>query len=113
MKNNKITIGQKVYLFDGTELTVSKVGKKYFHTNSSGYRERKFVIEELYEIKDYGKFEKVFLSKEDLGNEKLRITLSNTLENQFGQYGQKRNLSLDQLKRIVNILNEEIDERRI
>ena len=109
MKNNKVTVGRKVYLFDTTELTVSKVGKKYFYTvNCYGHGEQKFDIEELCEVKDTGGFERVFLSKEDLDNEKLRISLSNTLRNQFGTFGQNRKLNLDQLQRIVNILNEEI-----
>lgn len=108
MKNNKVTVGQKVYLFDGTELVVSKVGKKYFYTkNCYGNCEQKFDIEEHHQVKDYGGFEKVFLSKEDLDDAKLRISLSNTLRNQFGSYGQNKKLSLDQMKRIVNILNEE------
>lgn len=107
MKNNKVTVGQKVYLFNTTELTVSKVGMKYFYTKGKGYGETKFDIETLLEVKDWGHRERTFLSKEDLDNEKLRISLSNILQNQFGSYGQKRNLTLYQLQRIVNILNEE------
>ena len=107
MKNDKITLGQKVFLFNGTELVVSKVGTKYFYTKSGGYSEQKFDIEGLYEVKDYGGFEKVFLSQDDLNDEKLRISLTNALRNQFANYGQNKKLSLDQLQRIVNILNEE------
>ena len=103
MKNNKVIVGQKVYLFDGEELAVTKVGRKYFFTNDA----RKFDLEELIEVKDWGGYERVFLTKEDLDNEKLRISLSNTCRSQFGTYGYSKNLTLEQLQRIVNILKEE------
>lgn len=103
MKNNKVIVGQSVYLFDGEELVVTKVGRRYFYVNDT----RKFDLEDLCEVKDYGFCERVFLSKEDFNNQKFRTLLSNTLYKQFGTHGYSKNLTLEQLKRIVNILNEE------
>ena len=107
MKNNKVTVGQKVYLFDGQELAVTKVDKNYFYTKGDAYIERKFDLEKLVEVKDCKFYERVFLSKEHLDNHKLRNLLSNTLYKQFGTCGYYDNLTLDQLQRIANILKEE------
>lgn len=87
---------------------VTKVGRKYIEVDMNGFLE-KFGIEYDYVQKtnmgspDY----KLYLSKEEIINEIKAEEIYRELNNYFGSYGNsKGKFTLDQLERIINIVNE-------
>ena len=92
-----------------TESTITKVGRKYIEATINGFPE-KFDIEYDYVQKvrcgspDY----KIYLSKEEIIEEvKCEELYSDIKNNYFGGYGRNNGkFTLDQLERIMSIINE-------
>lgn len=87
------------------ETTVEKVGRKYFTV--AGIRAN-FLIESMQDFSEYG-FGRNYIAypeKSHLENELKKEKLNYEIE-KFFNYHNKHNLSLDQLQRIKDIINED------
>lgn len=110
MSDRKIKVGQLVWIkrFHDKELlsaVVSKVGRRYFFVETKGI-EFKIEIFSLLENTDFRRA-RVYLNDLDYKNEVERGELEDVIRKTLSNYPSVRNLSLDKLRRIVHILNEE------
>lgn len=89
---------------------VLSVGTKYVHVQpNGGYgRPTKFDIKSLHEIGDWTGNYSLYLSKQDILDKRESRKLNHRLFDKFSRsHGNNFNLSLDQLRRIVAILDED------
>lgn len=108
-------VGQEIWLrYNGIDRrvdrlpekhTITKVGNKYFYINQYG-RERKFEINTLMEITETNYGRKAYLSLEEINLEDERNLIIKHLRDIFGIYGITNKYSIDQLRRIKEILSE-------
>ncbi|MGV4321238.1 beta barrel domain-containing protein [Bacillus mojavensis] len=116
----KIEVGVEVFLKpterrgrtitddDILERTILKVGRKYFHVGikeKPDHRMIKFEIDGLMQATDYSPDWEVYFSKQDIFDEEKRKDLLFNIRSKFNRYV-TNDLSLDQLKRINEIINE-------
>ena len=110
-------VGQRVYLKPinnalryGNEIrecVVIKVGRKYFYAYKPGEREdfaTKFNLETMFNVTTYSPDWKVYLSKQDIIDERESEELTASIRKQFDHYG-KSKLTLDQLRHIKRIID--------
>jgi hypothetical protein len=118
---DKLSVGLKVYLkpvnnaarYGDKELreqVIKKIGKKYFFVGTEeSNNERfwhKFDIEELNEVTNYSADWQFYFTKQDYLDDIEFNNLSNEIRGKFGSYGRLDDLTLDQLRRIKEIINE-------
>lgn len=87
------------------EAKVIKVGNKYFEVEQTYGRQVKYELETLRESGDTNYRNIVYLSEQDILDEKEFNSLSKIIRDKIDRYG-KLPFTLDQLRRINNILNE-------
>jgi hypothetical protein len=117
---DKLSIGLKVYLKpvnnaarygdkELRELIIKKIGKKYFFVGGENQNNErfwtKFDIEELREVSNYSPDWELYFSKQEILDEQESNDISRDIRLKFGGYG-KLDLTLDQLRRIKEIINE-------
>ena len=109
---NKLTVGQKLWLYSHThnprkevkEVTVETVGKKYFYLKERPYH--RFIIENLCYVNDGGMIEaRCYLLERDFLDEEKKTNLRLLLKDYFS-YGRDKDLTIDQLERIRAITKE-------
>jgi hypothetical protein len=109
---NKLTVGQKLWLYSHTnnprkevkEVTVETVSKKYFYLKERPYD--RFTIEDLCYVNDQGKIVACcYLSEQDFLDEERKTNLRLLLKEYF-DYGRHKDLTIDQLERIRAITKE-------
>lgn len=122
---HKIKVGQTVYVLPVNyrcsrdvynksvksqiqEVTVSKVGRVYFYLEK--YCWLKFNLKTLQDM--YPNTYQVYLSKEDLLKDVERQDLSLKILNDLSKLNQLKKMSLDQLKRIESIIEEENNKNK-
>ncbi|MDY8021204.1 hypothetical protein [Paenibacillus polymyxa] len=118
MKQYQFEVGQKVYLelgvnrsrYEGREYTqgeVTKVGRKYV-TVEIGFREYQFDhTNELRQKTDYSQDYYLYETLEALLDERGRKKLAEELTSYFSStYNLKMKLTLEQMQRIKEIINE-------
>jgi hypothetical protein len=88
-----------------TEETIEKVGNKYFYLK--GYYRYKFSIEEKRDISEYSSNFIVYESMKEIEEETEYFTKVENIRKIFERYG-RCSLSLDQIRRINNIIQEDI-----
>jgi len=92
------------WCFDGE---VTKIGRKYITVKWDKWSEEQFSIENDYNNKtDYSCDYKLYLNKEEIIKERKADELYNEIKTHFSGWGGNENFSLDQLERIINIINE-------
>ena len=108
-KNKSIAIGQKVWVKPGyptksepVEAIITKVGKKYFELDDNS--REKFDINTLQQVNDINYKSKIYLSFQNILDEKEHLKLSGALRTDFGNYGSLK-YSLEQLRKIAEIVN--------
>jgi len=99
---SKIKVGQTLYDSFITNYIVSKVGNKYFECLN--FRGR-FSIDTLLEKSEY-KRTQLYVEIQPLLDSKERAEIESTVRTIFKTYG-KINLTLEQLRRINEIINEQ------
>jgi len=109
---NQITVGQKVLRLDYgfrynaepivTEETVSKVGRVYFQLKR--WPRQKYSIDTLMVISEYSSNARIVLSREEYELERETNQLTGKLR---GFFSNRFVLSLDQMRRISQIIDEE------
>ena len=88
------------------EAAIIKVGKKYF-TVKCGCRDIKYSLEDFTEVTNYCSDWKFYFSKQDILDEMEIDNLERDIRNRFSGYGKNSSkLSLNQLRRITDIINE-------
>lgn len=115
---DKLEVGQSVYLKavgnnarwrDGLHISedvITKVGRKYFEVGD-GRKPLKFHIDDLtQETGGYIADWKLYFSKQDILDEEEFEKLKCDIRMKFDSYG-KLNMSLDQLRRIKTIIDEQ------
>lgn len=112
---HKLTIGQEVFVaaidqrtmrYGGLyKATISKVGRDYFYIEER-FRTLKFSTETLKEQTSGNYPHKVYLTEQELLDENEKRMLKERLDSFFGFSGSSHSLSLDQLKRIQEIVDE-------
>lgn len=87
-----------------SEVTVTKVGNKYFYVNNG---RDPYAIETLdYTCKKYSQFnEQLYRTEQEIHDKNKKMELTRVLQDLFGGYRSPK-LTLDQITRIHNILNE-------
>jgi hypothetical protein len=99
---NNLARGRKeVYI---REEEVIKIGRKYFEVGI-GTRGIKFHIENNTQVTDYAADWELYFSKQEILDEEEFRKLSWEIKSKFETYG-KVNLTLDQLRRIKEIISE-------
>jgi hypothetical protein len=106
MKSQKPEVGQIVFCVDREFATIkgriSAVGRKYIEIKGIG----KFSISDgIKHVENYSRYERVFFSLEEINIEKEKNMLHKLLRDTFF-YQYRPVLSLDQMRRIVDILKE-------
>lgn len=118
IKNIKITKGQKVVLKtvgnlarSGSKIidaTITKVGTKYFYvvkdSDKLGREPIKFDIKTLYESTNYSANYQIYGSRDELEDIMESNRLLELIRDNIGSFG-KRDIPLDTLKQITNLLN--------
>jgi hypothetical protein len=108
---NKLKSGQKLYQDkDGEiiEVEINKVGRKYF-TLKNYYSRRKFYIESLRKVTQYGnEGSHFYLSKQEIIDEKEWNECSSILRNFFDRYVSPKKISLDKMKKIIETIGKVI-----
>lgn len=113
----KLVVGNTVFLkplynkarysSDIEKGVITKIGRKYFEVST--YDDMsfpiKFIIETMLQQTDYSPNWKVYLSEQEILDEKESQNLIMSITKYVGLHGEK-SLSLDQLRRIYNIINE-------
>ncbi|PYY28307.1 beta barrel domain-containing protein [Paenibacillus illinoisensis] len=91
------------------EYVVGSIGRKYFDVYKDGNKSRtiKFRLSGLRQHTDYSPDWKLYFSMQEILDEEESERLSGKLREIFNSYG-KINLTLDQLRRISQIVNEQI-----
>jgi hypothetical protein len=91
------------------EYVVGSIGRKYFDVHKDGNKSWtiKFRLDGLRQHTDYSPDWKLYFSMQEILDEEEFKKLSGKLRVKFGQYG-KIDLTLDQLRRISQIVNEQI-----
>ncbi len=115
---NKPQIGQKVYLkpINDTarggnkeikERKILRIGRKYLEVWNGEYLHsaKKFHLDTLKEASDYSPDYQLYFSRQDIVNEEEAEELVKVIRNILGNWG-KPELSLDQLRRIHEIIKE-------
>lgn len=88
------------------EAEIIKVGRKYF-TVKRDYWEIKYDISSLKEVTNYCSDWKFYFSKEEVLEEMEIDKLESDIRSKFSRYGFNcSKLSLEQLRRIMDIINE-------
>jgi hypothetical protein len=88
-------------------MEISKVGNKYFYFDDCRFRNTRFFVDNLQEDgRGYSSNFKVYLQKQDILDEDELRSLREKAYNFFGRTGGDRNLTLDQMRRIDEILKE-------
>ena len=88
------------------EAEIIKVGRKYF-TIKKGVLEVKYDLKDLTEVTDYCSDWKFYFTKEEVLEEIEIERLEWNIKGRFSGYGTNSSkLSLDQLRRIMDIINE-------
>lgn len=82
---------------------VTKVGRKYFHVKPEIGGNMKFGLHNFREISDYQPEYRVFLTKQDMDEFAERYILDKNIREAFYL---KTNYTLDQLRRIKQIIDE-------
>jgi|WetSurMetagenome_2_1015567.scaffolds.fasta_scaffold695503_2 hypothetical protein len=110
-----LQIGQKIYVKrfnarnreadDIREAIINKIGKKYFYLNE--YPWVKFSISEMRDISNYASDYGIYLSEQEIKDEKEYFEKLKFLKDTFDYCRGKKNFTLDQLKKICNIINNE------
>ena len=89
------------------EAEIIKVGRKYF-TVKCGVWDRKYRTDDLTEVTNYCSDWAFYFSKQDILDEMEIEKLEFFIKNRFSGYGKNPSkLTLEQLKRIYNIINED------
>lgn len=84
---------------------ITKIGRKYFEVEQPYGNPIKYEIETLVESGDTSYRNRIYLREQDILDEKEFNSLSKTIRDGIDRYG-KLPFTLDQLRRINNILNE-------
>jgi hypothetical protein len=122
MSKSKIEIGQTVYLkplnnaarrsSEIIESVVTKVGKKYF--NVSPEYLRRFSLDTM--LQDCGNWTaeyKAYLSKQEILDEREKYELYDYLrKTYFDMYSSRKNIRLESLRAIRDLLNSEQNDNR-
>jgi hypothetical protein len=100
-------IGERI-----VEGTVSKVGRKYFSISGITYEDVQFHIDGLRQKSQYLPSYKVYFSRQEIYDEDEATELRTRLKRSLDLFnGELNKLSLDQLRRMVAILDEAPDEQ--
>lgn len=105
-----ITVGQKLFFVKSKgeimEVTVEKVGRKYFYVSGWQFKGLGFDLQTLrYTDKDSTQFSKqLFLSKEEIVEKQERAKLRDEVD-KFFYHNQSRTLSTEQLRAIKDIID--------
>ncbi len=110
----KIKVGRKVYLKpvnnaerwgnkEILEAEIVKVGRKYFELDIA--RAKKYYIETLKQATDYAPDYELYFSRQEILDEREYEQLFSRIESKFSMWA-KKDLTLDQLKRIMEIISE-------
>lgn len=87
------------------ESEIEKIGTKYFHLKD--FYKTKFSIKEMINISSYSPEWKVYTDKQQILDEEEEIVLTNNIKKIIKDYNSKpRELTLDQLRRINQIITE-------
>ncbi|MGG3890312.1 hypothetical protein [Metabacillus fastidiosus] len=120
MDKERIIVGEKVYLKpvnnaarggnkEIREEYIIKIGRKYFFVGKEGEtNERlmvKFNIDDLRQVTDYSPNWIIYFSKQEILDTEESIKLTREIKEKFNTWGNV-GLSLDQLKRIKDIISE-------
>jgi len=113
-------IGDKVYLKptdrnsrrgkEVQEYIISKIGRKYLEVvqQLGDTFSIKFDMEKEYQqVSNYSADWELYFSKQEILDEQESIRLSDDIRKEIGNYGFPKDLSLDQLKRIKAIIDED------
>ena len=118
-KPKKLYVGQKVWVNSGSFYknekdlvlaTISKVGKKYFYTDTGGYgRENKFDKQTMTEDNGINYKSQVYLDPQDYYEKKEKARLLGFLKKYFigWDMDDRYNLSLEKLRQIKAIVEGE------
>lgn len=111
MDNTKLQVGQTLYAFGNEdsieEYVITKIGRTYFHINEVG-RKRNFNINTMcYKDANYLRHDKrLYLHKQEIIDIKIEQTIYSKLRRIFNSYSNHEAvMTLDQLKKIADILN--------
>lgn len=115
MSKHNIKKGQKAWVIlsgrnnDVNEVEVTKVGTKWITVNLGYGREIRFESDTLMQEIGYGARGMMYLSLQDIEDEKEFTKLSTRTQQQFGSYStsHRKKLTLDQMRRIVSIIDED------
>jgi hypothetical protein len=107
---SKLKVGQKLYLEkDGKiiKVEIDKVGRKYF-TLKDDYSWRRLEIENLFWCDPHYGSDRIqlYLSKQEILDNNEWSEVFNMLHNFFDRYVSPNEITLDQLKRIVSIIEK-------
>ena len=106
----KVQAGQKVWVIvknyhgkerDPVEATVSKVGRKYFQLHPD--ETTKYSLETGVEAIESNYCNRVYLTLQEILDEKEHVALSNSLKQVFGGYG-RLPYPLDVLRKVAELL---------
>ena len=108
----KIQVGQKLWLVpahyyskdsrEPQEEIVSKVGRKYFELQEQP--KRKYSIETLQEEIDSSYKGQCYLSLQEILEKREREALINKVKQIFGSYGNPKEITLEQMRKIAEVL---------
>jgi len=111
----KLYVGQNLWLvsshnykrvdLEPIEVTISKVGKRYFEL--VGYTRSKFDIQTLKQVTDTNYIDECYLTLQEIFDKRESDKLIEKIRKVLGGYN-KPNLTLEQLRKIWYILNDDI-----
>ena len=115
-----VTIGQTLFMLNIgnaarnrehvlTEVTVSKVGRKYFTVTIDGrsYFDLSFHIDTWSQKTEYSQDYCLYETKQEWEDEKESLKLYNKIKSSFNYSNNIKNLPLTSLKEIVSIINRD------
>lgn len=115
---NKPKVGQTLYLLERgfrhrdkekeielEPVKVTKIGRKYFSIEKYG-RDVQFHIENWHEKTEYNSTNYLYESKQERAEEKEFDEKLTEIKEVFGTWGRGKNLSLDSLRKIYNIIQD-------
>ena len=103
-----IIVGQKLFLKSKSSMVVTKVGWKTFETKDLVGVVRKFDIETMLEHTSSKIVTKAFLSINDVEDEHECDVLYKLLTTRIGKYLKRENFTVNKLRKLVQVLNEDI-----